>query len=64
MTASYIEHAIDTFPELSYLNLNKGDEKLIDEAKQEKPKAYFRLLIGAIASVMLGILSAKLEKFM
>ena len=64
MTASYIEHAIDTFPELSYLNLNKGDEKLIDEAKQEKPKAYFRLLIGSIGSVMLGILSAKLEKFM
>lgn len=64
MTASYIEHAIDTFPELSYLNLNKGDEKLIDGAKQEKPKAYFRLILGAAGSVLLGIISAKLEKFM
>lgn len=64
MTASFTEQAIDNFPELSYLSLNKGDEKLIVEARKEKPKAYLRLFIGCIGSIVLGIISAKLEKFM
>jgi hypothetical protein len=64
LTASFIEYAIDTFPELSYLNLNKGDEKLIEQAKQKKPRAYFRLILGSIGTIVLGIVSAKLEKFM
>lgn len=64
LLASFIEHAIDTFPELSYLSLNKGDEKLIEQAKQEKPRAYLRLILGSIGTIVLGIVSAKLEKFM
>lgn len=64
LSASFIEHAIDTFPELSYLSLNKGDEKLIEQAKQEKPRAYLRLVLGSIGTIVLGIVSAKLEKFM
>lgn len=64
MTAEFIERAIDNFPEMSYLSLNKGDEKLIIQAKQEKPRAYLRLFLGCIGSIVLGIISAKLEKFM
>lgn len=63
ITAGLIEQAIDTFPEMSYLNLNKGDVKLINEAKLEKPKAYLRLFLGCFGSIALGIISAKLEKF-
>lgn len=62
--AKLVEEAIDCFPELSYLKLNKGDEKLIDEASSEKPRALVRLTIGAVATIALGIISAKLEKLM
>ena len=62
MTAGQIEHAIDIFPEMSYLNLNKGDAKLIAKASSEKPKAYLRLVLGCIGSIILGVISAKLEK--
>ena len=63
MAASLIEYAIDTFPEMSYLNLNKGDEKLIEQSKADKPKAYFRLILGAIGTIALGIVASRLEKF-
>ncbi len=63
MAAGLIEYAIDTFPEMSYLNLNKGDEKLIEKGKAAKPKAYFRLVLGAIGTIALGIIASKLEKF-
>lgn len=64
MSAGLIERAIDSFPEMSYLSLNKGDEKLIAEAKLEKPKVYFKLIAGCIVSIMIGIISTKLERFM
>jgi hypothetical protein len=63
MSGELIERAIDSFPEMSYLSLNKGDEKLIAEAKLEKPKVYFKLIAGCIASILISIISAKLEKF-
>lgn len=63
-TAELIEEAIDTFPEVAYLKLNKGDEKLIDEAQSAKPRAWLRGGIGAISSILLGIISAKLERFL
>lgn len=62
--AELIEEAIDTYPVLSYLKLNKGDEKLITEASSAKPRAWLRLAIGAVGSIILGIISAKLEKLM
>lgn len=64
MTAGLIEQVIDTFPEMSYLSLNKGDEKLITRAKLEKPKAYLRLFFGCIGSIALAIIAAKMERFM
>lgn len=63
-TAELVEEAIDTFPEMAYLKLNKGDEKLIDEAQSAKPRAWLRGGIGAIGSIVLGIISAKLERFL
>ncbi|WP_406625926.1 hypothetical protein [Acidovorax sp. SDU_ACID1] len=61
-SAEFVEEAIDTYPELSYLKLNKGDEKLIEEASSTKQRAWFRLIFGCIGSIVLGIISSKLEK--
>ena len=63
-TAKLVEEAIDSFPELSYLKLNKGDDRLIAEASSEKPRALVRLALGSVVAVVLGIISAKLEKLM
>jgi hypothetical protein len=60
--SALIEDAIDSFPELSYLQLNKGDVKLIEEADTSKSRAFIRGAIGASATILLGIVSAKLEK--
>lgn len=64
MTGDLIEATIDNFPEISYLNLNKGDVKLISEAESNKPMALLRIAIGAAGSIALGIISSKLEKLM
>ena len=63
-SAQLVEEAIDSFPELSYLKLNKGDEKLVSEAASARPRALLRFAVGSIASIALGIISAKLEKLM
>jgi hypothetical protein len=64
ITGDLIEQTIDNFPEISYLNLNKGDEKLIKEAESNKPMALLRIAIGAAGTIALGIISSKLEKLM
>ncbi len=61
-SAELIEEAIDTYPVLSYLKLNKGDERLIEEASSAKPRARLRFILGSLGSILLGIISAKLEK--
>lgn len=63
-TARQIERAIDNFPEMAYLNLNKGDGKLIDGARSAKPRALLRGGLGVISTIVLGIISAKLERFL
>jgi hypothetical protein len=63
LLAQLIEQTIDSYPVLSYLQLNKGDEKLIAEAVSEKSRAWLRLVLFPLAEVALGIVAAKLEKF-
>lgn len=58
-----IEEAIDSYPILSYLKLNKGDSNLIDEFGQRKKSVLFKFAISSGISILLGIISAKLEKF-
>lgn len=60
--AQLIERAIDSFPELSYIKLNKGDKLLVDAACKSKPMAWFRLTASVIGAIMLAIISSKLEK--
>lgn len=61
---SAIESAIDSYPILSYLKLNKGDENLIDNFKTTKTISIVKFVFGAILSIGLGIISTKLEKLL
>lgn len=57
-----IENAIDSYPILSYLKLNRGDSNLIDEFKTRKAKVIFQFIGGCVIAIILGIISSKLEK--
>lgn len=59
-----IEGTVDNFPVLSYLKLNKGDERLISEFQRKKTNAVIKLTASALFTIVLGILSAKLEKLL
>lgn len=59
-----VEEAIDTYPTLSYMKLNKGDEKLIETFQSRKTFATLKFIGGAFFSVVLGVLSSKLEKLL
>ncbi len=63
-TGEMIEEAIDTYPTLSYLKLNKGDEKLIEEFRGRRNRTVLKFVGGAILSVALGVLSSKIEKML
>lgn len=59
-----LEEAIDTYPTLSYLKLNRGDAKVIDEFEGRKNSSIIKLISGAVFSIVLGIISSKLEKLL
>lgn len=59
-----VAEAIDSFPVLSYLKLNKGDCNLIDEFGGRKRAVIAKLAISSVFSIALGIVSAKLEKIL
>jgi len=61
---SLLEEAIDSYPVLSYLKLNKGDANLIDEFRGRKNAVLRKLAVNSVFSVLLGIVSAKLEKLL
>jgi hypothetical protein len=61
---SLIEEAIDSYPVLSYLKLNKGDINLIDEFAGRKRAVMFKLALSSVSTIALGIASAKVEKLL
>ncbi len=64
MAGDLIEEAVDTYPTLSYLKLNKGDERLIERFGVQKVGKIIMAISGALMSIVLGIISAKLEKLL
>jgi hypothetical protein len=62
LAGELIEDAIDTYPVLSYLKLNRGDSNLIDEYTARKTKVIIKFIGGVVLTIVLGIVSAKLEK--
>lgn len=61
---SYMERAIDSYPELSYLKLNKGDSNLIDEFVKKRKRVILKFLGACALTIALGVLSAKLERLL
>lgn len=57
-----IENAIDSNPVMSYLKLNRGDCKLIEELQGRKTMVIIQFLGGCVLAIVLGIVSSKLDK--
>ncbi|MBX9895718.1 MAG: hypothetical protein K2Y09_11160 [Nitrosomonas sp.] len=62
ITGSMIEDAIDSFTVISYLNLNKGDKKLIDDFNNRKNRVIFKFVLGCFLTILLGIISSKIAE--
>lgn len=58
-----IERAIDHYPSLSYLRLNKGDENLITEFRSRRRLVVWKFVGGCVLTVLLGLVTTRLEKF-
>ena len=56
--ASFIEQAIDSYPELSYLKLNKGDANLLDKFASRRKHSVVRFIGGSLIAIVLGIISS------
>ncbi|ACV34344.1 hypothetical protein [Accumulibacter sp.] len=61
---SFIEEAIDSYPDLSYLKLNKGDINLIDEFSDRKRAIMIKIALSGVFAVALNIVATKLERFL
>lgn len=59
-----IEEAIDSYPVLSYLKLNRGDDNLIAEFGTRKRAVLLKLIFSSLFTILLGVLSTKLEKLL
>jgi hypothetical protein len=53
---------IDSHVEISYLYLNKGDKKLIEDYSDRKTGRIIKSVGAAVVAVILGIVAAKLER--
>lgn len=56
-----IEIYIDSLYQDSYLNLNKGDKKLISNSKIKRNKIFKNIFLNACLTILLGIISSKLS---
>lgn len=59
-----MEDTIDSYPMLSYLRLNRGDDRLIEEFRQRRRGIVWRTVGGGLATVGLGVLSGCIERLL
>lgn len=57
-----IEMLIDRYTPLSYIILNKGDERLYDEYQKKNNSSVKGTLLNVVLTIVLGVISAKLDK--
>lgn len=62
MVGRLIERSIDSYPVLSYVKLNKGDEQLIAKFNGGWGRVVFKCLLGAALTIVLGVISCKLDR--
>ncbi len=52
------EYALDELTELSFVKINKGDEKLIEEVKNDNRKIIIRAAVNFVVAVVIGVLAS------
>ncbi|MGD1826410.1 hypothetical protein A203_13960 [Chromobacterium violaceum] len=57
-----LESAIDSYPILSYLRLNKGDSKLVEEFSHRKRGAVIKFIVGLFLSMVCSIIASRLDR--
>ena len=50
-----IEDAIDSWQELSYIKLNRGDDKEIETAKEKNRNSIIKALSNVIYAILIGV---------
>src|SRR5690554_3071493 len=60
-TFKTLEESIDSYTEISYLSLNKGDKNLIDAFWKNNWRVYAKSGISVLGAIAIGILSNKLS---
>ncbi|WP_435978630.1 hypothetical protein [Psychrobacter sp. DM4] len=61
MIGRKIERYLDSFQQDSYLDLNKGDSKLIANSSYKRRKTYLKIFFQLCLTVILGIISSKVS---
>lgn len=56
----FIEESIDSYAVLSYLKLNKGDDKLVEEFGRRNRRVVLKFIAASLVSIALGVVSSKL----
>jgi len=64
VVGSIIEDAIDTYPALSYLKLNKGDERLIREFEQRRKRVWLSGIVAILSTIVLGVISSRIDRLL
>lgn len=60
---SRIERAVDGYPMLSYIHLNKGDQRMIESFETERKSVIRKFLWYCLINFVIAIVATKLEKF-
>ncbi|MFT6791584.1 MAG: hypothetical protein ACJA04_000788 [Cellvibrionaceae bacterium] len=55
-----IEKSLDNSQQLSYLKLNKGDEKLIAKFSDRNKSTFWKFTGGCVLTIFLGVISSKI----
>lgn len=58
----FMENAIDSYPILSYVKINKGDEAVIEKFSRGGKFVVFKFVVGVALTVVLGVISCKLDR--
>ena len=58
-----IEKSIDNVQQISYLKINKGDEKLIDKFSDRNKSTLWKFAGGCLLTIVLGVVSSKIAGF-
>lgn len=61
---SRIERAIDNYVPPSYLLLNKGDERLLNQYNRRNKKNIRSAIIYAVTTIVLGIIASRIDKLL